>query len=346
MFNNDYFFDLYILLLRHIALIVEPRQNRLDTILRSLAKSRIARPDAAVVSRIAQSDRLLDYGSISTNYALDMYEDVKSSAGSATKSFIGAYLGMKVNGSVFENFPFLLSAIDKDNSPKIIKILRVADSTSDLRTREQDVKYEIESAKFCHEAIVPMSHTSIVVDNELARVASCRLGRSDVLIMPWYLSTLDKFPSSALEWIAVQGNRIIAAVDYLHSQRYVHMDIKAMNIFISHEGKWFLGDFGSCKPINEKVTSCSICFCYEDPIFKEADVKYDWFMLLLLLLIETLPDRRSYVDLFYLTRDSRWADYNKVTEYATTLVPNEIIGGLIRQLLDNNCEEAAMGGEN
>jgi serine/threonine protein kinase len=317
--------------------------------LKSLAKRHISRPDHTVVSRIAQSDRLLDYGSISTNYAVDMYEDVKLSAGSATKSYIGEFLGMKVNGSVFENFPFLLSAIHRDGSLKIIKILRGADGTSDLSTRQRDVMYEIESCRFFHEAIVPMTHAFIGADLELARVANCRVGCRDVLIMPWYTNTLDKFPSSVVDWIAVQGNRIMAAVEYLHSQSYVHMDIKAMNILVSHDGKWFLGDFGSCKPINEKVTSCSFCFCYEDPIFKVADVNYDWFMFLLLILIETLTDRRSYVDLFYLSRESRWADYNKVTEYATTLVPNEIIGDLIGQLLakcEPKCVHGSSHGDN
>jgi serine/threonine protein kinase len=261
---------------------VEPRHNRLNCILQSLTKCQITRPDETVVKRIAKCDRLLDYGSINTAYALDMYEDVKLSAGSATKSYIGECLGMKVIGSVFEDFPFLLSALDH-GSAKIIKILRVADGASSLRTRQQDVRYEIESCHFRHDAIVPMTYEAIDIDLDIAVTANCRVGRNDILIMPWYTNTLNKFPYSDLTWIAAQGTRIMTAVEYVHSKGYVHMDIKGMNIFGSHDCKWFLGDFGSCKPIGEKVTSCLFNFCYEDLISKAADIKYDWFMFLFLL---------------------------------------------------------------
>lgn len=171
------------------------------------------------------------------------------------------------------------------------------------------------------------------IDAETARNANCRVGVSSVLVMPWYTNTLNKYPSSDLEWIAVEGTRIMNALEYIHSQGYVHLDVKATNIFVTHDCKWFLGDFGSCKPIGDKVTSSTFHFCYEDIAFKPASVSYDWFMFLVLLLIETLENRSSYLDLLYLTAESRFADFDKVIKYAKRYVDSPTIGKLIEALL-------------
>ena len=83
---------------------------------------------------------------------------------------------MKVNASVFDEYPFILSANDSYGSAKLIKIKIL-----------RDVRYELESEKF-----VPMESRRIAIDDELALKVSCRVGTSDILIMPWYTSTLNK----------------------------------------------------------------------------------------------------------------------------------------------------------
>jgi serine/threonine protein kinase len=85
--------------------------------------------------------------------------------------------------------------------------------------------------------------------------------------MPWNSSTLNKHPSHLLDWIAIEGRRILEALQYLHSHPdggFAHMDVKAMNVFVDHNNRCFLGDFGSCKPLGKPITSCSIKFCWED----------------------------------------------------------------------------------
>jgi len=67
---------------------------------------------------------------------------------------------------------------------------------------------------------------------------------------------------------------------------------------------------------------------------KDAQPKYDWYMFLVLILIETLEDRRVYTNLFYQSKESQWTDFNKVIEYARTYCDNSILGPLIVALLN------------
>jgi serine/threonine protein kinase len=179
----------------------------------------------------------------------------------------------RVNGSVFSEFPFILSAHDAADAAKIVKILRVPDGATNLSIRQQDVIYEAESAKFLHDAIVPMERKTVVIDSELAAKVNCRVGVFEVLIMPWYTSTLNKHPSNCLDWIGIEGRNIFDALQYLHAHPdggYAHMDGKASNIFVDHANYGFIGDFGSCKPIGKPITSCSTAFCWEDVLGQMA----------------------------------------------------------------------------
>ena len=133
--------------------------------------------------------------------------------------------------------------------------MRVAEGVSELSIRTKDVQNEIDACNFQHDAIVPMTHSQIEVDQDTSRRVNCRVGRNNVLIMPWYQATLNKYPSTCLSWIDVEGRRIMSALEYIHSQKFVHSDVKAMNVFVSHDGKWFLGDFGSCTRFGQPVTS-------------------------------------------------------------------------------------------
>ena len=66
----------------------------------------------------------------------------------------------------------------------------------------------------------------------------------------------------------------------MHKKGYVHMDVKAANIFVDFNRRWLLGDFGSCKLIDDKITSSTFMFCYENTSFQKAHPKYDLFMLM------------------------------------------------------------------
>lgn len=145
------------------------------------------------------------------------------------------------------------------------------------------------------------------IDWESARRANCRVGIHKVLVMPWYTSTLRRQPLNCLEGIAKQGKRILDSLKYLHTYPdggYVHMDVKAINVFVDHNGLCDLGDFGSCKPIDEPITTTSITLCWEDA--RSQHPKYDYSMFLLMIMIECLEERRTYTNISY-EGESRFA---------------------------------------
>jgi hypothetical protein len=64
------------------------------------------------------------------------------------------------------------------------------------------------------------------------------------------------------------------------------MDVKGDNVFFDVNGVWFLGDFGSACKFDSPIRSSTEGF-YHSPILRNpARPKYDWFMLLVMLLIE------------------------------------------------------------
>jgi hypothetical protein len=315
----------------------------MEKIVNSLKKCRIntsSNDVIGVLDIIARNDRNLEVGSVNTELAFSTYLNVKNSVGTETKSCIGNLINMRINGPVFSQFPFILSARSSDGLPKLIKILRVADGPLPLSTRENDMKYEARSSKFVHTSIVPSEWKTINIDVELAKTANCRVGLNEVLIMPWYLTTLDKQPSNDLDWIAVQGERILTALQFLHNfsdrddecSGYVHMDVKSMNIFVDHQNICYLGDFGSCKPIGQPITSCSILFCWKDPFGLPAHPKYDYFMFLLMVLIECLEDRREFSSKFY-EEGSSFASVHKVFEAAKIIIGHESTPVKLSELL-------------
>jgi serine/threonine protein kinase len=329
---NIYIFISYKNCLCNILVVESP--NRIHRIVQTLQeKCHINRPDSAVISRIAKNERLLDLAVINTAYTYEVYENVKNLAGTETKSFIGEVLDMRVNGNVFEDFPFVLSA-KRDTEAKLIKILRVADGASKLASRLEDLQFEILACRFSHEAIVPMEHHRIDIDVTIAAKANCRVGENHVLVMPWYTATLNKFPSNDFKWIAAEGHRIFNALEYLHNEhKFVHLDVKAMNIFVSNDCHWYLGDFGSCKPFGKRITSSTFMFCYENNLMQVAHSKYDWYMFLVLILIETLQDRRDHVRAFYLEDEPRWTNFNLVIAYARNCQDHPVLKPLIDAIL-------------
>jgi serine/threonine protein kinase len=75
-------------------------------------------------------------------------------------------------------------------------------------------------------------------------------------------------------------------VTFLHNRGFVHMDIKASNIFVDHSGAWWLGDFGSCVRVGHAVRSTTFglhpAFAnWHEPGSPDipAAFEYDWWSL-------------------------------------------------------------------
>jgi serine/threonine protein kinase len=87
---------------------------------------------------------------------------------------------------------------------------------------------------------------------------------------------------------------MIDALEYMHSLDLVHMDVKGSNIFIDQAGDWFLGDFGSTCVKGETVITSTPSFYPTNLGGVSAYPKYDWFMLLVAILIEMMPKKQEW----------------------------------------------------
>jgi hypothetical protein len=92
--------------------VVPPAQSRISKIVESLKKCSINRPDDTTLQRLSRDEKLLDFGCINTDCALDIYRSVKESASTQTKSFIGKSLNLFINGPIFDGSPRIFSAHD------------------------------------------------------------------------------------------------------------------------------------------------------------------------------------------------------------------------------------------
>ena len=112
------------------------------------------------------------------------------------------------------------------------------------------------------------------------------------LKMPRYMLTLQQHPKTFPEQQLRNAGLLSDAFMYMHEKGIVHMDIKALNIFTTN-AQWVIGDFGSSKPVGDKVTSSNLLVLRSG--ITVALPKYDWLMLLLVFLRETLSDRNQWI---------------------------------------------------
>ena len=91
---------------------------------------------------------------------------------------------------------------------------------------------------------------------------------------------------------------MIDALRFMHRQGYVHMDVKGDNVFFDSDGVWFLGDFGSACQIDSAIRSTTECFYHSPILGQPVRPKYDWFMLLVMLLIELEDNKDEWAKKF------------------------------------------------
>ena len=98
---------------------------------------------------------------------------------------------------------------------------------------------------------------------------------------------LSSYPIMDSEFILQGGRKIQTALDYIHKKGYVHMDVKASNIFVHQEtGQWLLGDYGACVKIGSEITSTTFGYYPLKLLGLAARVEYDYYMLGVCLCIQ------------------------------------------------------------
>lgn len=122
-------------------------------------------------------------------------------------------------------------------------------------------------AKKQYEILSKFNHENIhkVIDMFVAP------NKNQYLITPYYQNNLynytsKKLPEKAIKQIIYQ---IICGVNYLHSLKYIHRDIKPDNILLSSEGKVILTDFDLCrqesKGKDDPMTRTAVTLYYRAP---------------------------------------------------------------------------------
>jgi serine/threonine protein kinase len=129
-------------------------------------------------------------------------------------------------------------------------------------------------------------------------------GVADVIAlkMPRYLTVLSDHTKLWPGHLIREGRRLVEAVEFIHARNIVHMDIKESNIFLKFEERktvLLLGDFGSSKFSSEPITSTNLDFYSKTGLRnKPAIFQYDWYMLLITLLRQTLDDKTTWMAMF------------------------------------------------
>ena len=104
--------------------------------------------------------------------------------------------------------------------------------------------------------------------------------KNQYLITPYYQNNLhdyvtNKLPEKVIKQIIFQ---IICGVNYLHSLKYLHRDIKPDNILLSSEGKVILTDFDLCrqesKGKDDPMTRTAVTLYYRAPEIFFGDSYY------------------------------------------------------------------------
>ena len=259
--------------------------------LKRLEEGRITNPDKYVLDRITERYyNAIDAAGSSVERAVNFYRMVKLIPGTKTVAIIANQLSLHINGPIREYQPNILTACDRSGGLFVLKLLSIDNGGLQYKLQHKEIFQEEETCK--------------ILSLEEPHVGLCKIDVLKVnlgfmictaLKMKWYIITLEEHPKTFPEQQIKNAKSLSTALEYMHGKGIVHMDIKASNIFIS-DTDWVIGDFGSSKPIGDCVTSSNLIMFRSG--ITQALPKYDWLMLLLVFLRETLDDRKKWIQMF------------------------------------------------
>ena len=260
-----------------------------------LAKSYITRPEESIIDKIIKKypyDLILASGS--DDATLELYLRIKDLPSTITKFILSTEDQLHVNGPIDLSRDYLLSAADEQGKQYVIKLLIPGnDDVRELSIRQTELRKELEAVKRLelHNPQAPF------VTCEVISFTRSNSHIATALKIPRYIVTVASAPKFFPQGLASGGKRMIEALEWMHKKDVVHMDVKGDNIFIDSNGDWFLGDFGSCKSAGENITSTTAAFYYENITGRVAEFRYDWYMLLVTIVIETLEKKDDFREL-------------------------------------------------
>ena len=224
--------------------------------------------------------------------AVELYDEMKMLPSTTTTARLKEETQIHLNGPAgAENINILIGS-RSDKTPVIVKILIATPNHPKLHisTLTETCRKE---AQVC-ERLSLSSTTLPFVLSEVVDIGDAQHVFRKAIVMPTYVRTVADsarlLPASLIDG----SKRMVLALNYMHSLDLVHMDVKGSNILIDQAGDWYLGDFGSACDINDPVITTTPSFYPADLCGLPAHPKYDWFMLLVTILIELMPKKHEW----------------------------------------------------
>ena len=295
--------------------------------LRLLSEGGISRPKERVLAKIQASfasQLLLNIHSVDA--AMHFYRTIDALPSTFTMNIVEGQADVSISGPLSQDKPKLLAGVRANGTAVVIKLLFPGlDDARPLEVREGEIEHEV---KCCTKlalanrgiALVPSEVVMLDAPQEFAMQTN-RRGRFRALLMPRFLDSVARGPTFPRMVIAREARRLFEALQYMHRVAgFVHMDVKGDNVFFDNSSGWFLGDFGSACVIGDKIRTSTPTF-YHAAIDGVAHPKYDWFMLLVLLLIEM--GEKDKWSLRFMNSGQGRVSYDKVMREAESAMSDE-----------------------
>ena len=163
----------------------------------------------------------------------------------------------------------------RHGQPLIVKVV-----TSEAERNSEKLMIETMALKLHNMpsvSLVPAQVEEIVVEGTYGPVKG-----HTCIISPLYSTTVAKLQHVlTVDTLIVGGFKIRATLEEVHRHGLVHMDVKPSNIVVDHDGKWLLGDYGSCVKIGQNIHSCSHPYLPVNVLKRKTMTHpgFDFFML-------------------------------------------------------------------
>jgi hypothetical protein len=194
-----------------------------------------------------------------------------------TLAYIVGNTGVQI-GELFASLgsSIIVRASEPDGVPRLVKVLTGPRSAVDA-----EIAICTKLNKHCSTYSF-VSYRPVKVVLPASEVHKYRRhGHFRTLLMNNYILSLDKLPAQSPKTLFMRSLDVVHAVIFMHALGYVHMDINGQNVMIDHDGRWYLGDFGSTVTVNSPVRSSTFVWC---PVGKPALFKYDYYMAVVMLI--------------------------------------------------------------
>lgn len=254
-----------------------------------LGKTWVNRPLQHVMQKIESqfSNRVLVVETLEG--ALSLYQDVKNMPTTTLKAEVRDSAGITVNGPLSQQRATILSGATLSGRPVVIKLDDSSGSEYDmvehLGLYAHDVGLHPAHLVNCT-ALKELEH---ITQDESTGFQEMKVWKA--MVMPMYCCSLAALPQLDALVILTGLERMVHALEYIHGKGFVHMDVKSDNVFVDAEGRWMLGDFGSCVRVNAPVTGTTREFHPLVLIGKPAQISFDYDMFAVMAAVELNKNR-------------------------------------------------------